>query len=52
MLITAIIVTMYTLSGGLKSVFQINVIQVFIMIIGFSGILFPASISAVAGILL
>lgn len=49
MIITAIIVTLYTLSGGLKSVFQINIIQVFIMIIGFSGILLPSSVAAVGG---
>lgn len=49
MIITAIIVTLYTLSGGLKSVFQINILQVAIMIIGFSGILAPASINAVGG---
>lgn len=49
MIITAIIVTLYTLSGGLKSVFQINIIQVLIMIIGFSFILLPSSLSAVGG---
>jgi len=49
MIITAVIVTLYTLSGGLKSVFQINIIQVLIMIIGFSFILLPSSLSAVGG---
>lgn len=49
MIITAIIVTLYTLSGGLKSVFQINVLQVAIMIIGFAFIIMPLSISTVGG---
>ncbi|MSS44064.1 sodium:solute symporter family protein [Anaerosalibacter bizertensis] len=49
MIITAVIVTIYTLSGGLKSVFQINIIQVAIMILGFAGILMPLSIKAVGG---
>lgn len=49
MIITAVIVTIYTLSGGLKSIFQINIIQVLIMIIGFAGILLPSSVMAVGG---
>ncbi|MDO5714457.1 MAG: hypothetical protein Q4Q07_08500, partial [Tissierellia bacterium] len=49
MLITTIIVVLYTLSGGLKSVFQINILQVSIMIVGFSLILLPISINTAGG---
>lgn len=49
MIMTAIIVTLYTLSGGLKSVYQINILQVAIMIIGLTGIILPASINAAGG---
>lgn len=49
MLATAAIVIFYTLSGGLKSVFKINVLQIAIMIIGFSFIMLPSSIGTAGG---
>lgn len=49
MIITTIIVIVYTMSGGLKSVYQVNVIQIAIMIIGFAFILLPISLNTVGG---
>ena len=46
---TAIIVILYTMAGGLKSVFQTNILQVGIMILGFFAILMPISIKSVGG---
>lgn len=46
---TAIIVILYTMAGGLKSVFQTNILQVGIMILGFFAILMPISVNAVGG---
>ncbi|MHA6585828.1 sodium:solute symporter family protein [Aerococcus mictus] len=48
--ISAIITVLYTMSGGIKSVYAVNVIQVLIMVIGFFVILFPSSLNSVGGI--
>lgn len=49
MVVTAAIVIIYTIFGGLKSVFQINILQVVIMIVGFSIILLPTSLNVAGG---
>lgn len=49
-IIAAIITGIYTVLGGLKSVYKVNLIQVFIMLFGFFVVLFPFSLNEVGGV--